>query len=63
MACGVNVTLNEQLLSAGTVLPQVVVWLKDAAPVPVIAMPVIDTETPPLLVRVIVCGGLLVPVA
>jgi hypothetical protein len=63
LACGLNVTLNEQLLCAESVLPQVVVSLKDVGFVPVIEMPVIETEVPPLLLRVTVCGALLVPTA
>jgi len=49
-----------QLAPAITVVPQVLVWEKSPAFVPVIVMPEMVSEAVPALVRVTVCAVLLV---
>jgi len=60
-AVGVNVTLKVQLAPAATVVPQSLVCAKSPGFVPVIAMPVMDNEKLPVLVRVRFCGALVAP--
>jgi hypothetical protein len=60
---GANVTLAVQLAPAATVEPQVFVWLKSGAFVPVMVMPVIESETVPEFVRATTWAAVLVPTA
>jgi galactitol-specific phosphotransferase system IIB component len=61
LAEGVKVTLIVQLPPAATELPQVLLWAKSPALVPVIARLEILMAPLPLLLRVAVCAALLVP--
>ena len=61
LAVGVKVTLIVQLPPAPTELPQVFVWAKSPAFVPVIAMLVRLKLPLPVLFRVTVCAPLVVP--
>jgi hypothetical protein len=58
---GLNVTLIVQLAPAANEVPQVWVWEKFPALVPVIAMPVMLKLVVPMLVSVTVFAGLVVP--
>ena len=58
---GVNVTVTKQLAPAATLEPQVLVWAKSLAFVPVIEMLLMATATLPLLLSVIFLGRLFVP--
>ena len=58
---GVKVTLIVQLPPAGTDDPQVLVWPKSPAFVPVTAMPAMVNVAFPVLLRVTGSAGLLVP--
>lgn len=60
-AFGLNVTEIVQLFPARRLDPQVFVWEKSPASVPVIAMFAISNVALPLLVRVTDCGVLVVP--
>jgi hypothetical protein len=60
VTCGVNVIEIVQLLPAATLVPQVLVWLKSAAFVPVNAILVMDTAAVPMLESVIVRAELAV---
>ena len=51
----VKFTVIVQLADAATVAPQVLVWLKLLALVPVIVMPLIVNAVPPLLLNVMFC--------
>ena len=61
-AVGLKVTLIEQLAPAATALPQVAVWEKSPAFVPVMPIPVMLKLALPVLVRVALCAALVVPV-
>ena len=61
MAVGVNVTLIVQVPFAATDPPQVLVWAKSPALVPVTEMPVMVKLAFPMLVRVILLAALVVP--
>jgi len=50
-----------QLAPAPRLEPHVLLWSKSVALVPVIAMPLISSSEPPVLVRVSTCGLLVVP--
>jgi len=63
LAVGLKVTLMAQLPLAATELPQLLVWAKSPAFVPVMAMLVRLKEAPPVLVRVTVSAALTVPTA
>jgi len=58
---GANVTVKVQLLPAGTVVPQLLVWAYSLA-LPVKEIFVIVIPVAPLLVKVAVCGALVVPI-
>ena len=60
-ATGLKVTEMVQFVPAATELPQVLVWEKSPAFVPVIVMPEMVSAALPVLVRVTVCAVLLVP--
>ena len=62
-AAGVNVTLIVQLLFAATELPQVLVWLKSLAFVPVSEMLVMLKLAFPVFIRTTACAALVVPTA
>jgi hypothetical protein len=53
-ACGVNLTEIVQLPPAATLVPHVLVWLKSATLVPVMAILVIDKAAEPAFESVIV---------
>ena len=61
LALGVKVTLIVQLAPAATELPQVLIWEKSLALVPVTARLEIVSVVPPVLVSVTACALLLVP--
>jgi hypothetical protein len=61
LAVGVKVTLIVHLLLAANALPQVLVWAKSPALVPVIARLVMLKAAVPVLLRVMACAVLLVP--
>jgi len=61
LAEGVNATLMVQLAPAATELPHVLVWAKSLALVPVSTRLVMFKGALPELLRVAVCGVLLVP--
>ena len=61
VAVGLNVTDKVQLPPAGTLVPQVLVCAKSPGFVPVTLIPVMLRLVVPTLVRVTVCGGLVVP--
>ena len=60
VACGVKVTDIEQLAPAATLGPQLFVWAKSAALVPVIAILVIASAADPEFESVMVCAVLVV---
>ena len=60
---GVNVTLIVQLAPAATLVPQVLVWAKSPALVPLRVMLVMLRVALPLLVRVTELAALVVPTA
>ena len=57
-AVGVKTTLIVQFAPAGTLAPQVFVWLKFALLVPVMVIPEICSVALPVLVKVTANGGL-----
>ena len=63
LAVGLKLTLIVQLALAASELPQVCVWEKSVALVPVIAIPVIVSEVVPTFVSVTVFGPLVTPMA
>jgi hypothetical protein len=60
VAVGVKVTLMVQLAPAATDVPQVLLWAKSPALVPVIEMPLIVRAALPVLLRVTPCAALVV---
>jgi len=58
---GVKVTFSVQLAPAPRLEPQVPLWSKSVALVPVIATLLITSSEPPVLVSVSTCGTLVVP--
>ena len=60
VAVGLKVTLIVQLAPAATELPQVFVWAKSPALVPVTEMPLIVSAALPVLLNVTVCAELVV---
>jgi hypothetical protein len=61
-AVGLNVTLMLQLAPAAKEVPHVSVWAKSPGSVPLMAIPMMVRLLMPTLVKVTVCGELVVPI-
>jgi hypothetical protein len=58
---GAKVTLIVQLAPVATEVPQLFVWLKSPALLPLMDIPEMDRTAVPLFVNIAVCGALVVP--
>ena len=63
VACGLKVTVMVQLEAAATLLPQLLVWLKELGSVPLMLIATLLSDPVPVFLRVIVWVALDVPVS